>query len=126
MRDGVVVQRWRRDRARQLLKYLVVQGHPVARAGLLDLLWPGVPPASSAGYLRVVLHALRQAIGTWCDNDYVRLDGDRLALDPSAPIWIDADAFMARVDAAETLLREGRTTDAVAEYIEAESIYRGD
>lgn len=126
VRDGAVVQRWRRDHARLLLKYLVVQGHSVTREALLELLWPGVPAAASAGHLRVVLHALRQAIGTWDNNDYVRLDGDRLALDSSAPIWIDADAFMVRVEAAETLLRQGRMRDAVSEYGEAERIYRGD
>jgi len=126
VRDGLAVQRWRRDRARVLLKFLVVQGRPVAREAALELLWPGVPATVSAGYMRVVLHALRQAIGTWSDNDYVRLDGDSLVLDTSAPIWIDADAFMSHVEAAEVLVREGRMMDAVTEYVEAENIYRGD
>jgi DNA-binding SARP family transcriptional activator len=109
-----------------LLKYLVVEGRPVGRDVVLEFLWPGVSVGVSAGYLRVVLHALRQAIGTWSGNDYVRADGDRLALDAHAPIWIDADVFMAHIHAAESLMRDGRVTEAVTEYVEAESIYRGD
>jgi len=109
-----------------LLKYLVVQGRPVTRDSLVDLLWPGVPRSVAAGYLRVVLHALRQAVGTWNGNDFVRLDSDRLGLDPAAPVWVDTDAFMTHVHAAEALVRQDRIAAAFKEYADAELIYRGD
>jgi DNA-binding SARP family transcriptional activator len=126
LRDGVSVQRWRRERARLLLKYLVVQARPVPRGIILSWLWPGVPTGVSGGHLRVVLHALRQAIGTWGGNDYVRLDGDHVSLDHDAPLWIDTNAFMAHVYAAETFVRQGLVTKAIDEGVQAEGIYRGD
>jgi DNA-binding SARP family transcriptional activator len=126
LRDGTPVQRWRRDRARVLLKYLIVQGRPVARDSLLEVLWPGVPTSQAAGHLRVVLHALRQAVGTWSGNDYVRSESDRLVLDPLAPVRVDTDAFVLHVDAAEALVRQHRAEAAMQEYASAERIYRGD
>jgi len=129
VRDGVPVQHWRRDRARALLKYIVVQRRPVPRDTVLELLWSGVPPRVAATYLRVVLHALRQAIGTWNGSprlDYVRVDGDQLFLDPAAPLRVDADVFMAHVQIAEARDRAGRGADAFEEYAAAEAIYRDD
>ena len=126
LRGGVAVQRWRRDHARALLKHLVVQGRPVPRESILTWLWPDASTEVRSGYLRVVLHALRQAIGTWNGSDYVRLEGDRLLVDPGAPVWIDADAFMAHLRTAEILVRHGRMAEALNEYLEAEAIYRGD
>jgi DNA-binding SARP family transcriptional activator len=128
-RDGVPVQHWRRDRARALLKYLVVQRRPVPRETLLELLWSGVDLDVAATYLRVVLHALRQAVGTWSDGqrrDYVRLESDQLFLDPSAPLWLDTDVFMAHVQAAETAARENRHVEAFHEHVDAEALYRDD
>jgi DNA-binding SARP family transcriptional activator len=126
VRDGVPVQRWRRDRARALLKYLVVQRRPVPRDALLEVLWSGVAPAVAATYLRVVMHALRQAVGTWNGNDYIRSESDQLFLDPAAPVWVDTEVFSAHVRAAEALVREGRSSDAFREYADAEAIYRDD
>ncbi len=129
VRDGVPVQRWRRDRAKALLKSLVVQRRPVPRDVLLDQLWPGVAPGAATRNLRAVLHALRQAIGTWNNGEprnYVRQDGDQLFLDPSAPVWIDTDMFMAHVEAAEGLESAGRRTEAAHEYAQADHIYRDD
>jgi DNA-binding SARP family transcriptional activator len=126
VRDGVPVQRWRRDRARALLKYLVVQRRPVPRDALLELLWSGVAPGLAGGYLRVVMHALRQAIGTWNGNDYVRNESDQFFLDPAAPIWVDTEVFMAHVHAAEAFAREARPADVFREYAHAELIYRDD
>jgi SARP family transcriptional regulator, regulator of embCAB operon len=126
IRGGVPIQRWRRDRARALLKYLVVQRRPVPRDALLELLWSGVPTSVAAGYLRVVMHALRQAVGTWDGHDYVRIDSEQLFLDPAAPIWVDTEVFMAHVHAAEVHVREGRSTEASQEYTDAEAIYRDD
>src|SRR5262249_20617815 len=126
LRAGVTVQHWRRDRARVLLKYLVVHGRPVGRDTLVEMLWPGVPATVAGGYLRVVLHALRQAVGTWDGNDYVRLDGDRLSPAPAEPVWIDTEAFMEHVHSAEPLARQARMEMAVREYAHAEEIYRDD
>jgi DNA-binding SARP family transcriptional activator len=126
VRDGVPVHHWRRDRARALLKYLVVQRRPVPRDALLELLWSGVPTTVAAGYLRVVMHALRRAVGTWNGQDYVRHESDQMFLDPGAPVWIDTEAFMAHVHAAESLAREGLRAEAFREYVDAEVIYRDD
>jgi len=126
IRDGVPVQRWRRDRARSLLKYLVVHRRPIARDALLEMLWSGVPSKTAAGYLRVVMHALRQAVGTWNGQDYVRHDSDQMFLDPAAPVWVDTEAFMSHVHAAEALVRENRSDEATLQYLDAEAIYRDD
>jgi DNA-binding SARP family transcriptional activator len=128
-RDGTPVRQWRRDRARAVLKYLVVQRRPVAREQMLKLLWADTDPALSARSLRVVLHALRQAVGTWDEHgvkrDYVVVETDQLLINPSAPLWIDIDAFMDHVRAADALDRDDRGL-AAAEYAQAEAIYRDD
>jgi DNA-binding SARP family transcriptional activator len=72
---------------------------------------------------------LRQAIGTWNGaepRDYVRQDSDQLFLDPTAPIWIDTDVFIAHIQAAEGLASEGRRSEAAREYAHADEIYRDD
>jgi DNA-binding SARP family transcriptional activator len=127
LRDGVPVMHWRRDRARKLLKLLVVHRRPVARDALLSLLWGDVEPTAASRYLRVVLHALRQALGTWNGKaDYVLQVGDQLCLNLASPVWIDTDAFLAHVQAAEAFERHDQTADAADEYARAEEIYRDD
>jgi DNA-binding SARP family transcriptional activator len=129
LRDGQPVQHWRRDRARTLLKYLVVHGRPVARDVLLELLWSGADPAVAARSLRVVLHALRHAVGTWGDtgrHEYVVAEGEQLLLHPAAPVWIDTRAFLDHVQTADALERSGQGGLAARLYAEAEHIYRDD
>jgi DNA-binding SARP family transcriptional activator len=129
-RNGTPVRHWRRDRARALLKYLVVQRRPVPRDYLLKLLWADTDPISSAKSLRVVLHALRQAVGIWGDDDvkhdYVIVEDDQFLINPLAPLWIDTDVFMEHVRAADLLDRGSQRIAAAAEYAAAEAIYRDD
>jgi LuxR family maltose regulon positive regulatory protein len=128
-RQGAVVQHWRRDHARALLKYLVVQGRPVARESLLDMFWTGVDPVVSGRSLRVVLHALRQAVGTWgtaARQDYVMAAGDQLLLNPLAPVWVDTRAFMQHLHNADAFERRSDPTAAAGEYAQAAAIYRDD
>jgi DNA-binding SARP family transcriptional activator len=129
LRDGVLVARWRRDRARRLLRHLVVQRRPVARNAVLGLLWEDLEPTVAAPHLRVVLHALRQAIGTWQGAeklDYVLAIGDQLCLHPRAPVWIDTDVFLDHIEAAEAFEREDHREPAAEAYSRAEALYRGD
>jgi DNA-binding SARP family transcriptional activator len=125
-RDGLAVQHWRREPAKTLLKQLTIHRRPTPRDMLLHLLWPEVSASIAGGYLRVVLHALRQAIGTWSGRDYIRIENDRLSLDPAAPVWIDTDAFAEQVQTAEALMRQHRHAEAVQEFGRAELIYRDD
>jgi DNA-binding SARP family transcriptional activator len=128
-RDGVAIRRWRRDRARELLKHLVVHGRPMHRESLLDLLWTGVDPVVAARGLRVVLHALRQAVGHWGadeQRDYVVATGVHVLLDPAAPIWVDTRAFLDHLQAADALERQSGLASAAPEYAAAEATYRDD
>jgi DNA-binding SARP family transcriptional activator len=126
LRNGFPVQRWRRDRARLLLKFLVIQNKPVPRHTLQSYLWPDARSGDETTHLRVVLHALRQALGTWDGHEYVRIDDDHVSLDPNAPVWIDTQAFMSHVHAAERFIRDENIHNAIGQYISAEHIYRGD
>jgi DNA-binding SARP family transcriptional activator len=128
-RGAIPIRHWRRDRARVLLHYLVLQRRAVSRDEILDLLWTGVDRLAAARNLRVVLHALRQAVGTWGEpptRDFVVVEGDQVLLHPSAPIWIDTDAFLEHLATAAALEQQALYDQAMQEYHAAERLYRAD
>lgn len=60
--DGQPLPQFGGEKIQALLAYLVMEARqrPVARATLIDLLWPGYPPQSGQANLRSTLYRLRQ------------------------------------------------------------------
>ena len=85
---------WSRRKARQLLKCLLSRpSRRLTRDEAYELFWPNSDVAPSN--LRVVLHALRQALaglGVDRPDELVVSDHDGVAFNSSG-IWVDADAF---------------------------------
>ena len=73
-----------------LLIYLAItrQGH--RRDMLANLLWPEYDQAHARATLRRTLSALNKAL----DGNWLKVDRDTIALDPSVPIWIDSETFL--------------------------------
>jgi len=131
VRDGRPVQRWRRGKAKTLLKYLVVRHQPVPRDVLLDLLWPDIDPQVAVNGLRVALHALRQDLGPCAADgrevgDYVIFDGGNYLLNPEARLWVDAEEFAGHFGAGRQLERQQQPAEAMRRYEQAEAVYRDD
>ena len=131
LRDGVAVERWRRAKSRVLLKYLVAHRQPIPRDALLELLWPDSAPEDALNGLRVVLHALRTDLrpanaSVGKEVSFVVGDGNVFQLSPTAPIWVDAEAFVSHVELGRLRERQLQTAEAVREYEAAEALYRDD
>ncbi len=131
IRDGTVINHWRRGKAKTLLKHLIVRRQPVARDVLIDLLWPDSDPQTAVNGLRVALHALRQALGTCLRSDdgardYVVVEDGKYSVNPSSGLWVDADEFTTHFINGRRLERLGQTRAAIAHFESAEALYRDD
>jgi DNA-binding SARP family transcriptional activator len=135
IRNGHVVQDWRRDKAKSLLKHLVAHHGSVKRDVLVELLWPELEADQAVRNLRVALHALRRAIecsatgdvtGTGDSTAFVLTRGDAYELNPRARIWIDTQAFAGLYELAASLWRCGRVEEASRAYEAVEALYRDD
>ena len=130
-RDGRAVENWRRGKARTLLKFLVTQRHPVPRDVLIELLWPQYDVEPARNSLRVTLHALRQALGSFSQGraskqEYVVfLDGNFL-LNSDCRSWIDVEEFETHFAAGVRLERQQCFAEAMRAYEQAEALYRDD
>ena len=108
--DGrpVADARWRRNRARALVKMLALApGRRLHREQLMDALWPSLDGEASAANLRKAIHFARQALGA----EHIRIYGDLVALE-AIGLWIDVHAF-------EIAAQAGQRSQALA-------LYRGD
>jgi DNA-binding SARP family transcriptional activator len=128
LRDGQVIQDWRRDKARSLLKHLVANRGSIQRDVLLDLLWPELEPDAAQRNLRVTLHALRRAVESGSDQStpYVLTRGDAYELNPDAQVWVDIHVFRNLYDQAASFWRRGCMDEAIRAYESAEALYRDD
>ena len=133
VRGGVAVPRgaWQSRKARDLLKVLVSrQGRPVARAQLVEILWPeqaaGEPPALKR--LNVMVSTLRAVLDpdhAHSSDHIVVSDAGSLRLD-LAHITVDVEEFLALVATALRLEQAGRTAEALERWQAAEASYRGE
>ena len=129
VRNGRPIQNWRRDKAKTLLKHLVAQRGSIQRDVLLELLWPELEPYPALRNLRVTVHALRRAMECadgGASRPYVLTSGDAYVLDPSAPVWIDTQAFSTLYAGAAGLWRTGRLKESLQAYEAAHELYRDD
>jgi ATP/maltotriose-dependent transcriptional regulator MalT/DNA-binding SARP family transcriptional activator len=131
LRDGepVPVGEWKSRKARDLVKILIARGgRPVHRETLLDLLWPGEPPAQTASRLSVALSTARAVL----DPAKRHPAGWYLGGD-AATVWIDGthadidvERFAELAARAETEHKPGPSPAATDALAAAEAAYVGD
>ena len=75
-------------KARALLCYLAVNGRTHSRHSLANLLWGELPESDARRNLRGVILKLRQFL-----EPYLQISHQTVAMNPDAPVWLDAQAF---------------------------------
>ena len=115
---------WRLKKAGSLLKLLALApGHRMHREQAIDLLWPELGSGAASNNLHHALHIARRtlepAVPTGAASGYLHLRGERLALCPDGPLWVDVEAFE---EAATT----ARHAQASAAYRAAIDLYAGE
>jgi predicted ATPase/DNA-binding SARP family transcriptional activator len=109
-REGAPLRGFESRKALALLCYLAVQGHPVSRSHLADLLWGDKPEARGRGNLSRVLHNLLTLL-----PGCLRADRHNVQFRRSPTCWLDVDAF-------DELAAQGDADSLTA----AVDLYRGD
>ena len=128
------VDRWRSNKAKGILKLLVTHlGRPLPKDIFVEALWPDQPAQPANSSFRVAMHQLRQTLGQLEDSSsacqYLSSDGTNHILDcdnSEIPVWVDIAEFRSRWQSGRALERAGRHAEAIAEFILAEELYRGD
>jgi DNA-binding SARP family transcriptional activator len=125
--NGVEVVDWPSGRGRSLLKYLLTHRDPwPQREVLMDVFWPGSPPAAARNSLNVAVHGLRRALRAAADIPVVVLRQGAYRLAPDVRLWVDIDEFERHLAGGRRLEQAGDEAGAVAEYEHAVSLYQGD
>lgn len=134
--NGRQRQRINRHRVFELLTLLALSGEwGCTREGIVDTLWPDAPRGNGRQHLRVLLHAIRKALGA--DSiETVRLPAsreERLRLSPH--VRVDLTAFEASAQVLVPPPARGapclsghdgpRDDDAMERFEEAIGLYRG-
>jgi DNA-binding SARP family transcriptional activator/predicted ATPase/Tfp pilus assembly protein PilF len=87
-RDGVPVRGLRSRKALALLGYLAVQGGPVPRERLVDLLWEDKTESQGRSNLSWVLNRISSLL-----PDLLQADRHTVQFQPAAPHWLDIETF---------------------------------
>ncbi len=119
---------WHTQQAKQVLKVLVLaRGRPVASDRLMEWLWPGANPTSTATTLRSTVHALRRALEpdrpSRVPSRYIITRAPGYAFEPGPDTWVDIYAFEELLDRAAQTRHTGQRMRLLREALD---LYRGD
>jgi DNA-binding SARP family transcriptional activator len=125
--NGELVENWSSRKGTHIFKYLLFnREHPIHKEVLMEQFWPDSDAEAQRNNLNVAIYGLRQVLR---DNDsefsHVLFQNDCYFLNPDMDIWLDADAFSKRYQAAQKLAKQGDMSAAVTEYAAAEMLYEG-
>ena len=124
-RDGreIALREFGGRQARRLLRLLALRrGTLVPKDLIAEALWPGGPPADAPGNIEVLVSRLRRALG---DRTLIRTGPGGYILADGNQCWVDAEAFVAAVQAGRATLA-ARPARALASFRTALSIWRGE
>jgi len=123
-----LVEDWSGLKGQMIFKYLVAnKGRSVARDVLMDLFWPDVDPEAARRNLNQAVYSIRQALRNGHpDFQYILFENDRYLLNPAIALWVDYEEFIKHVHAGRRLESARQIAEAMAEYSNAEALYRGD
>jgi DNA-binding SARP family transcriptional activator len=129
LRDGepVGADRWRSQKARDLLKLLVARRRrPAPRELLMETLWPEEDPARLSNRLSVALSTVRTVL-----DPERRFAPDRFVAADRQAVWVadllvDVEEFLAGARAGLAAHARGEADQALALLTSAEAAYAGD
>jgi DNA-binding SARP family transcriptional activator len=125
--EGLVVDKWKRRKAVELLKCLVTHlGRPLHRERLVEYLWPEADMTSGWGRLKVVVSFLRKQLRASGLKEEAVETIDKSYLLRRDAVWVDADTFERLAFEGRELEKEGRTAEALTRFSNARRLYRGD
>ncbi len=110
-RGGAPLTGFAYAKGQALLAYLAATGRPHAREALAALLWGDLPESDARRNLREVLSDLRRVVGS-----HLVITRATVALDGTAPYWLDVAAFEAGVDSATAASDADALRSAIALY----------
>ncbi|HJT56615.1 MAG TPA: tetratricopeptide repeat protein [Ktedonobacteraceae bacterium] len=126
--QAVANRKWQRRRARALLGCLL--SSPARRLGreqVMEALWPDLDIDTAANRLNGAVHELRQIlepeIARPAASQLLRLERDVLILADARHIWVDAEAFEALLNKANTTPEPEQIEKLLGE---AAALYAGD
>lgn len=134
--NGSQRQQVSRHRVFELLTLLALSGEAgCTREGIVDTLWPDAPRGNGRQHLRVLLHAVRRALGADCIATVRQHSAGEERLRLSPHVWVDLAAFEASLEAlvppahGRSAVREARAAvgadGAVDRLEETLALYRG-
>lgn len=127
-RDGELIDCLSKSRAKQLLKYLILnRTKAIPKEVLMDRFWPDHDQNSARNNLNVAVYCLRQALKNEHSNlVHVLFQDGCYCVNHNLDIQVDTEIFELHVKAAERLEVQHKTADAIEEYKKAETLYRGE
>jgi DNA-binding SARP family transcriptional activator len=129
---GAPVDDWRSGKARALFQYLVNHcGQPIPRDTLIEALWPDPVATAPGTSLKVAVHLLRDVIARTRDTVAEKASLEIVSqgscyLLKAADLWLDVEEFERCYALGRSRERQGQPTEALALYVRAAQLYRGD
>ncbi len=125
------VERWQSVKAKSVFQYLMTRPRePIIKDLLMEALWPDCDPQAASNNLRAAIYGLRQTLSQLLEKKepfpYVLFLQGSYLLSPEVELWVDVEEFERHWVTGRRLDREGRVTEAIHEYEQAEALYRGD
>jgi DNA-binding SARP family transcriptional activator/tetratricopeptide (TPR) repeat protein len=109
-----------RRKALALLAYLALSAQSHSRESLVALLWPDYDQREGRADLSRMLSTLRKALG----ETALAADRERVALDASAGLWVDAAHFRQEVRACREAVAAGKAGDYHDRMARAAALYQ--
>lgn len=127
-RDGELIDCLSKSRAKQLLKYLILNRTKlIPKELLMDRFWPNYDQNSARNNLNVAVYCLRQTLKSEHSNyAHVLFQDNYYFLNPNLQITVDTEVFECHVKKAEHLEAQHKMLEAIEEYKCAEAIYEGE
>jgi DNA-binding SARP family transcriptional activator len=127
-RNDQMIGAWSGSKGRSIFKYLVLRRHtPVSKEVLMDVFWPDADVENARRNLHQAIYSLRQALRQLQpDLQVVLFESDHYQINPDLNLWLDFEEFERRVKTGRRLESARKTAEAMAEYVRAEELYRGD
>src|SRR5262245_60683438 len=127
-RNDQMIGAWPGSKGRSIFKYLIKHRQtPISKEVLMDVFWPDADVENARRNLHQAIYSLRQTLRqVQPDFQVILFESDHYQINPGLSLWLDFEEFERRVKAGRRLESVGKTAEAMAEYIRAEELYRGD
>ncbi len=126
--DQEPILSWPKGRAKQLLKYLIVnRTAPVPKEVLMDRFWPDLEEGNARNNLNVAVYGLRQSLKReGAKFLHVLFQDGCYLLNPDLDIWVDIEAFDRCLKTAARYESLDQIDAAIEQLSLAEQLYQGD